>query len=117
MAGIIEVDSRGGGAARLIEKAIYTLRDEYAKSGIKIRTLLLESVPPIPQLVVGIITPVPSSLIVKLVDTILKAKADAEKQLEDPQVSIFITHQEGGKRFSLPEDKEECEEYFASLSS
>jgi len=117
MAGIIEVDSRGGAAARFIEKAIYALRDDYAKAGIKIRTLLLESVPPVPQLVVGIITPVPAPHIAKLIDAILKARAEAEKQLPDPQVNIFITHQEGGVRFSLPDEREKCEAYFASLSS
>lgn len=117
MAGFIEVDSRGGGAARFIEKAIYTLRDEYAKAGVKIRTLLLESVPSIPQVVVGIITPVPAPHIVKLIDTIVKARADAKKKLEDPQVNIFMTHQEGGMRFTLPEEREKCEAYFSSLSS
>jgi len=117
MAGFIEVDSRGGPPARFIEKAIYILRDEYAKAGIKIRTLLLESVPPVPQLVIGIITPVPAPYIARLIDTILEAKADAEKQLENSRVNIFITHQEGGMRFALPEEKEKCEDYFTSLSS
>ena len=117
MAGIIEVDSRGGAAARLIEKAIYSLRDKYAKDGIKIRTLLLESVPPVPQIVIGIITPVPASHITKLIDTVLKAKAQAEKQLEDARVNIFITHQEGGMRFIVPDEREKCEAYFTSLSS
>ena len=117
MAGFIEVDSRGGAAARFIENAIYTLRDEYASAGIKIRSLVLESVPPVPQVVVGIITPVPAPHVVKLIDTILKAKADAEKELENPEVNIFITHQEGNMRFALPEEREKCEVYFASLSS
>jgi hypothetical protein len=117
MAGFIEVDSRGGPAARYIEKAIYTLRDEFAHAGIKIRTLLLETVPPVPQVVVGIITPVPAPFVVKLMDTILKARADVEKQLPGARVSIFITHQEGRMRFSLPEERERCESYFASLSS
>ena len=117
MAGIIEVDSRGGPAARLIEKAIYTLEDEYAQAGIKIRALLLESVPPIPQVVVGIITPVPAPYIVKLMDVILKATDEAQKELHTPQVNIFITHQEGGMRFRLPEEREKCEAYFASPPS
>ena len=117
MAGIIEVDSRGGAVARFIEKAIYTLRDKFAKSGTKIRTLLLESVPPVPQIVIGIITPVPASHITRLIDTILKARSQAEKQLEDARVNIFITHQEGGMRFILPDEREKCEAYFASLSS
>jgi len=117
MAGIIEVDSRGGPAARFIERAIYTLREEYTKAGIKIRTLVLESVPPVPQVVVGIITPVPASYITKLIDVILKAREDAEKQLDIPQVNIFIAHHEGGMRFRLPEEREKCEAYFASLSS
>ncbi len=117
MAGIIEVDSRGGPAAQFIERAIYTLRDKFAKSGIKIRSLRLESVPPLPQIVVGVITPVPSSHINKLIDTILKAQADAEKKLDSSHVNIFITHQEAGMRFSLPEEREDCEKYFGSLSS
>jgi hypothetical protein len=116
MAGIIEVDSRGGPAARFIEKAIYTLRDEFAAAGIKIRTLLLETVPPVPQVVVGIITPVPAACVVKLIDTILKAQRDAQKELQSPHVSIFVTHQEAGMRFRLPEEREKCESYFASLS-
>jgi hypothetical protein len=117
MVGFIEVDSRGGDAARFIERAIYTLRDEYAEAGIKIRTLVLESVPPVPQVVVGVITPVPDPYIGKLIDTIVEARAAAEKQLQNPQVNIFITHQEGGKRFRIPEEREQCEAYFASLSS
>ncbi len=117
MPGFIEVDSRGGAAARFIENAIYTLRDEYAEAGIKIRPLVLESVPPVPQVIVGIITPVPSPYIVKLIDTILKALADAQKELQNPQVNIFVTHQESSMRFSLPEDREKCEAYFASLPS
>ncbi len=114
MAGIIEVDARGGPAARYIEKAIYMLRDDYAKAGIKIRALLLDSVPPVPQIVVGIITPVPTPYISRLIDTLLKARASAEKDLQQ-RVNIFITHQEGGIRFRLPEERESCEAYFASL--
>jgi hypothetical protein len=117
MAGIIEVDSRGGPAAQFIEKAICTLRDEFARSGLKIRSLRLESIPPVPQIVVGIITPVPPSHIVKLLDTILKARADAEKKLDSPRINIFVTHQEGGVRFTLPDEREKCEKYFESLSS
>jgi len=117
MAGIIEVDSRGGPAAQFIERAIYVLRGEFAKAGIRIRTLRLESVPPVPQIVVGIITPVPASCVVELIDTILKARADAEKELDSSQVNIFITHQEAGARFALPEEREKCEKYFESLSS
>jgi hypothetical protein len=117
MAGIIEVDSRGGAAARFIEKAIYGLRDEYVKAGIKIRTLLLESVPPVPQVVVGIISPVPAAYIAKLVETILEARERAETALDNPEVNIFITHQEGARRFSLPDEREKCESYFSSLPS
>jgi hypothetical protein len=116
MAGIIEVDSRGGPPARFIEKSIYALRDEYAKAGIKIRTLLLESVPPSPQVVIGIITPVPPELIVKLIDIVLKAQADLEKLPQSTPVKIFITHQEGGIRFHIPDDRKKCEKYFASLA-
>ena len=116
MAGIIEVDSRGGPAAQFIEKAIYTLRDEYAAAGVKIRTLRLESVPPVPQIVIGIITPVPATFIAKLVDTVLEASKAAEKQFRPAKINVFITHQEGARRFTLPAEKEECEQYFESLS-
>jgi hypothetical protein len=117
MAGIIEVDSRGGPAAQFVEKAIYRLRDEYAGAGVKIRTLRLESVPPFPQVVVGIITPVPAPFIAKLMDTVLEARKAAEKQFKPAKINVFITHQEGGKRFSLPDDKKECQQYFEALSS
>jgi hypothetical protein len=117
MAGIIEVDSRGGPAAQFIEKAIYTLREEYAAAGVKIRTLRLESVPPFPQIVIGVITPVPVALIAKLVDTVLNARKAAEKHFRSAKINVFITHQEGARRFSLPAEKEECEQYFESLSA
>lgn len=117
MAGIIEVDSRGGPAAQLVEKAIYTLRDEYAAGGVKIRALRLESVPPFPQVVVGIITPLPQPFIAKLVDTILEARKAADKQFKPAKINVFITHQEGAKRFILPDDKKECLQYFEALSS
>jgi hypothetical protein len=117
MAGIIEVDARGGPAARFVERAVCGLREEYVKAGIKIRSLVLDSVPPVPQVVVGIITPVPPPLIVRLIDTILKAKADVQKEFPNTDVNVFITHQEGRRRFSLPGEREKCEAYFASLPS
>jgi len=117
MAGIIEVDARGGPPARFIERAVCSLREEYVTAGIKIRSLVLETVPPVPQVVVGIITPVPPPYVVRLIDTLLKAKADVQNEFPGTDVVIFITHQEGRKRFSLPGEREKCEAYFSSLPS
>lgn len=97
-----------GENARLLERKVIELGDEFSKEGVNIKTALRESLEfgAVETLFLEIGIGVTVGLILKLVDKLL------EKDKDTKNVNISIHIKETNLIFKLPEDKKKLLDYY-----